>query len=85
MKYDKFYLIGIAILAMGMFVFPTIFEEKNKTSNGVNENAVVSSTVTAILTATPMLTGQTDKPKPGFEAVFVIVGLLAVAFLVLRQ
>jgi len=50
--------------------------------NNTNEIAANSSMIDPGATAVSLQ--KTDKP-PGFEAVFAIAGLLAVAFLVLRQ
>jgi PGF-CTERM protein len=38
-----------------------------------------------VVTITPVATTTPRKEEPGFEAIFAIAGLLAVAFLVLRQ
>jgi len=55
---------------------------------GVNETVVkppVNETAAAVVTtAAPAAPAKTEK-EPGFEAILAIAGLLAVAFLVLRQ
>ena len=47
--------------------------------------AVVTTTAPEAVTTTKPPVAATTKGEPGFEAVFAIAGLLAVAFLVLRQ
>ncbi|MCZ7394082.1 MAG: S-layer protein domain-containing protein [Candidatus Methanoperedens sp.] len=58
----------------------------NQTNQTVTETATSVATATGAVTetATPAPTA-TPKPTPAFESVFAIAGLLAVAFLVLRQ
>ncbi len=51
----------------------------NVTTGNVTGNLTVPPTESATPTPTPTVT------EPGFEAIFAIAGLLAVAFLVLRQ
>ena len=60
------------------------------TTPGVNATTNVTVTIppvetTAETVATTAVAAATTKTEPGFEAIFAIAGLLAVAFLVLRQ
>lgn len=80
MNYKKLLLIAFAIISLAMLALPLITEE-GKTDNKVASN---SSIDTVIETAAPAVQ-KTNGSGPGFEAVFAITGLLAVAFLVLRQ
>ena len=50
--------------------------------NGTEE--IFNATRDAVVTATPAIAEEVAR-RPGFEAVFAIAGLLAVAYLVLRQ
>ena len=68
--------------------------EKNKCPvTGATGNVTATATATGTATATATATGNatataTKKPAggiPGFESVFAIAGLLAVAYLVLRK
>jgi len=45
----------------------------------------VTETTAAVVATTAAVAATTKKTEPGFEAIFAIAGLLAVAFLVLRQ
>ncbi len=47
-------------------------------------NATANVTAT-IANVTATIAAEAVKTKPGFEAVFAIAGLLAIAYLVLRQ
>jgi len=55
---------------------------------GVNETVVkppVNETAAAVEATTAAAPPTPAQTEPGFEAIFAIAGLLAVAFLVLRQ
>ncbi|MBU3966587.1 MAG: PGF-CTERM sorting domain-containing protein [Euryarchaeota archaeon] len=56
-----------------------------KTSNVTTPVATTVGEGAAVTTTTATAVPTTPKTEPGFEAVFAIAGLLAVAFLVLRQ
>ena len=55
------------------------------TTPGPNQTVNVTVTVTVPPTTVATITPPPTKKEPGFEAIFAIAGLLAVAFLVLRQ
>ena len=76
----KLALIIIAIIFLVLLALPRVVGAQEE--NDTNEIAVNSSIIDPGVTAVSLQ--KTDKP-PGFEAVFAIAGLLAVAFLVLRQ
>lgn len=84
-KNPKLVLFGIALLAIAMLAGPTLLE---KNSAAPQEKATATAVATSVIeikpTATEIPTAQKSK-GPGFEAVFAIAGLLAVAYLVLRQ
>ena len=57
----------------------------NATTNVTVTTPPVTETTAAVVATTAAVAATTKKTEPGFEAIFAIAGLLAVAFLVLRQ
>ena len=53
--------------------------------NGNGTEETLNATFDAVVSATTIITEEVAKKPPGFECVFAISGLLAVAYLVLRQ
>ena len=52
---------------------------------GTDKNSDTNHNISVSSPDADVTGGEETKPKPGFEAVFAIAGLLAVAYLVLRQ
>jgi len=53
--------------------------------NVTNVTVTTPAETTAAVAETTAMAAATTKTEPGFEAIFAIAGLLAVAFIVLRQ
>ena len=71
--------VAVATPTEDLTVEPTVEPTEVATGDGT---AAPTAVVTAVVTETPT---PTPTKEPGFEAVFAIAGLLAVAYLVLRQ
>jgi S-layer protein (TIGR01567 family) len=89
----RFYPKVDYVIPEGGNVTPTVTGTAPKGTPRVNVTGGATATITAGPTeaATPLGTATTVKPPvttttvPGFEAIFAVAGLLAVAYLVLRQ
>jgi len=86
--------VDYVITTEGGNVTPTVTGTAPRGTPGINVTGTATATITARPTeaATPLGTAATVKPPvtttttvPGFEAMFAVAGLLAVAYLVLRR
>ena len=79
-------IFGIAaLLLITVAITPAFGQAMSNATAIATKTANMTKTANATSTATSNATASTSASTPGFEAVFAIAGLLAVAYLVMRQ